>query len=39
MKLADKVDMDDVLDEFENCPDQIIYFRVTSTRLLKMLQF
>ena len=31
LKLADKVDMDEVLDKFENCPDQIIYFRVTST--------
>ena len=24
LKLADKVDMDEVLDKFENCPDQII---------------
>ena len=29
LKLAE-VDMDEVLDEFENRPDQIIYFRVTS---------
>ena len=27
--------MDEVLDEFENCPHQIIYFRVTSPGLLK----
>ena len=25
MKLADKVDMDEVFYEFENCPDQIVY--------------
>ena len=36
LKLADKVDMDEVLDKLENCPDQIIYFSVTSTWLLKM---
>ena len=30
LKLADKMDMDEVLDEFENCTDQIINFRVTS---------
>ena len=29
LKLADKVDMNEVLDEFENCLDQIIYFRFT----------
>ena len=29
LKLADKVDMDEVLDEFEHCLDQYIYFRVT----------
>ena len=28
LKLADKVDMDEVLDKFDDCPDQIIYFRV-----------
>ena len=27
LKLADKMPMDEVLDEFENSPDQIIYFR------------
>ena len=31
LKLADKVDMDEVFNKFENCQDQIIYFRVTST--------
>ena len=29
-KLADKVEMDEVSDEFETWPDQIISYRVTS---------
>ena len=28
MEFTDKVDMVEVLDEFENCPVQVIYFRV-----------
>ena len=35
LKLADKVDLDEMLDKFVNCPDQIIYYSVTSTRWLK----
>ena len=31
LKLADKEGMDEVLHKLENCPDQIIYFRATST--------
>ena len=30
MKLADKVDMDEISGEFENWPDQIINRRVSS---------
>ena len=29
-KLADKVDVDDISDEFESWPDRIIFLRVTS---------
>ena len=36
LQLTDKVEMDEVLDEFENCPGQIIYFTVTIPWLLKM---
>ena len=36
LELADKVDMDEILEEFENCPDLIIYFRVTIPWFLKM---
>ena len=36
LELADKVDMDEILEEFENCPDQIIYFRVKILRFLKV---
>ena len=39
LKLADKLDMDDHLDEFENLLDHIIYFRVTSPSLLKTSTF
>ena len=30
VKLANKVEMDEILDEFTNWPDQIISFRVMS---------
>ena len=26
MELADKMDMDEVFDEVENCPDQVTYY-------------
>ena len=31
MKLADNVDMDEILTKFENWPDQIINLRVMSS--------
>ena len=39
LKLADKVDMDEISDKFKNWPDQFIDFRVTSPSLLKKLLF
>ena len=36
LELADKVEMDEVLNEFKNCPDQVICFRVTTIWFLKM---
>ena len=36
MEFTDKVDMVEVLDEFENCPVQVIYFRVQIPCFLKM---
>ena len=35
LTLADKMDMDEIWDEFENWPNRIIYVRVTSPWLLK----
>ena len=35
LKLADKVDMDEISNKFENWPDRIVNLRVTSPWLLK----
>ena len=35
LKVADKMDMDEILDKFENWPDQIINLSITSSWLLK----